>query len=207
MIILGISGRAGVGKDTAADYLVANYDFVKISFADVMKRICFDVFDFTEDQLWGISANRNIVLSQYQEDDLSPRKALQALGDWGRNLYPNTWIEYALKIAKELNTNSNYIYSSKKGLESCSTGAQGPKNVVIADARYLNEVNAIKDYDGIVVRLLRPQAAALAGAAGNHSSERDQKLMKDEDFDAVLDNSDAIADLYLRLDQFIRPII
>lgn len=58
-MIIGISGLAGSGKDTAADSLVLGHGYVKLSFADPLKRIARDVYGFTETQLWGSSDNRN----------------------------------------------------------------------------------------------------------------------------------------------------
>lgn len=58
-VIIGLSGHAGSGKDTAADYLVDRYGFVKLSLADEMKRFCKTVFGFTDEQLWGSSEKRN----------------------------------------------------------------------------------------------------------------------------------------------------
>lgn len=36
MIVLGLAGQAGVGKDTVADYLVKAYGFVKFAFSDAL---------------------------------------------------------------------------------------------------------------------------------------------------------------------------
>lgn len=58
-MIIGIAGRAGSGKDTVADLLVRDHRFVKIAFADPLKRICKKVFDFTDEQFWGPSSARN----------------------------------------------------------------------------------------------------------------------------------------------------
>ncbi len=58
-MIIGICGLAGSGKDTAADFLVKKEGYVKIAFADPLKRICRDVYDFTDEQLWGPSSERN----------------------------------------------------------------------------------------------------------------------------------------------------
>lgn len=58
-MIIGISGQAGSGKDTAADFLVRSRGFAKVSFADPMKRIARDVYKFSFDQLWGPSEARN----------------------------------------------------------------------------------------------------------------------------------------------------
>lgn len=58
-MLIGISGLAGSGKDTCADFLVRKHGFVKVGFADVMKRICRDVYGFSVEQLWGPSSARN----------------------------------------------------------------------------------------------------------------------------------------------------
>lgn len=58
-MLIGILGKAGAGKDSAANVLVERHGFVKVSLADPLKRICREVFDFTEEQLWGPSHKRN----------------------------------------------------------------------------------------------------------------------------------------------------
>ena len=58
-MILGISGLANSGKDTVAEFLAKDLLSTTISMADPLKRIARDVYAFTDDQLWGPSANRN----------------------------------------------------------------------------------------------------------------------------------------------------
>src|SRR6266404_2066963 len=65
-MLVGLSGLAGSGKDTAADHLVAKHNFVKVSLADPLKRMCRDAFDFTDDQLWGPSEKRNAPDERYR---------------------------------------------------------------------------------------------------------------------------------------------
>lgn len=59
-MILGLCGQAGSGKSFIADILQERYSYKVISFADPLKRICQDVFKFTNQQLWGPSEFRNI---------------------------------------------------------------------------------------------------------------------------------------------------
>lgn len=66
--IIGLSGLAGSGKDYIANILCTNYGFVKVAFADPIKRICRDVFDFTEEQLWGPSEKRNEPDNRYRKN-------------------------------------------------------------------------------------------------------------------------------------------
>jgi len=64
-MIIGLLGQAGSGKDTVADFLVRDHSFVKVALADPLKRICRDVFDFTDEQLWGPSEKRNAPDKRY----------------------------------------------------------------------------------------------------------------------------------------------
>jgi hypothetical protein len=67
-MILGLSGFAGVGKDTVADILVRDHGFVKVAIADPLKRVARDIFDFTDEQLWGPSAMREQPDTRYQRE-------------------------------------------------------------------------------------------------------------------------------------------
>ena len=129
-MIIGLSGFAGSGKDTVADALVEERNFVKVSMADGLKRMCRDTYDFSDEQLWGASEQRSKPDKRYPREDhimevglqpdpvcvvcgaklsekkqcyLTPRYALQQLGtEWGRNCYPGTWVEYTLRVVKSL---------------------------------------------------------------------------------------------------------
>ena len=84
-MIVGICGVAGSGKDASADFLVRDHAFCKVAFADPLKRICQDVYDFTDEQLWGPSACRNAPDLRWEHGARQYRAA--ALGDFetGRN--------------------------------------------------------------------------------------------------------------------------
>lgn len=73
-MIIGICGRAGSGKDTAADFLVKEHGFVKVALADPLKRIAREVFDFTDEQLWGPSEKRNEEDPRYPRYDINDKK-------------------------------------------------------------------------------------------------------------------------------------
>lgn len=216
MNIWGICGLAGSGKDTAADFLVRNHNFVKVAFADPLKRICRDVFDFSEEQLWGPSAKRNEPDFRYPRAGLkgypfmdpqvaadiigpgtpaylTPRYALQQLGtEWGRDCYPDIWVKYALRVAKRLNS-GGHVYSATRGLSSFSLvgdteGAfdRSKRSVVISDVRFENEIRLIKEAGGKVFRMLR--GTGLEGAAGLHRSEQEMLAIPVDLFDHVIDN-------------------
>lgn len=222
-MIVGISGLAGVGKDTTADFLVKNHGFVKVSLADPMKRICKELFDFSDEQLWGPSEMRNEPDLRYPRDltelqkavlvglqvprdmifppdalHLTPRHALQQLGtEWGRNCYENVWVDYTLRLADRLKK-GGYAYDSKRGLfPTSSTNFMSPNtDVVIPDVRFKNEMKAIKKAGGLLIRIYRSHPG-LSGAAGQHRSETEQKEVTDNFFDAILHNDTTLEDLEL----------
>lgn len=66
--IVGVSGQAGSGKDTVANYLCEEYGFVKVALADPIKRFGYYVFHFSYDQLWGPSNQRNAVDKRYYRE-------------------------------------------------------------------------------------------------------------------------------------------
>jgi hypothetical protein len=227
-MIIGVSGLAGAGKDTVADYLVSNHGFVKIALADPLKRICKDVFDFTDEQLWGPSEKRNepderyyrgtIVLRGRQvleEEDqppeecpqyLTPRHALQQLGtEWGRECYDNVWVDYALRVAKQILNDPLYnMYSQREGvvpqLEQTPQGEfqreDAPsgviKGVVFSDIRFVNEINALREARAKLIRVKRP---GYDRPLWNHPSETEQMSIKDEEFDVVLYNENTKSEL------------
>src|SRR5688500_6924803 len=81
--IIGVSGQAGSGKDTVANYLCEEYGFVKIALADPIKRFGYHVFHFNEDQLWGPSASRNAIDERYHSDQVWD-EAQARMAAWGR---------------------------------------------------------------------------------------------------------------------------
>ena len=62
-MIIGICGLIGSGKDTIADYLVTNYNFKKLSFADKLKDSVATMFDWTKEL--GYSVTPRLVLQKF----------------------------------------------------------------------------------------------------------------------------------------------
>lgn len=207
-MILGLIGHAGCGKDTFADHLVNKYGFCKVSFADPMKRFCKEVYDFSDEQLWGPSEKRNAGDPRYKrkEEDLSPRYALQTLGtEWGRACYSNTWVEYAIRVATKL-LQGGFVYDSKAGLLKVPNTQKFYNGIVFPDCRFKNEVGLIKDRRGTVVRIHRPGYNGNVGIAG-HASEEEQKSILDSELDAVLENPEGLENYYKEIDKVMPGLI
>ena len=74
-MLIGICGRKRCGKDTIADYLVKNYNFVKYNFGDQVKLICKLMFDFSDEQINGDL--KDVVDPRW---NIKPRDTFQVFG-------------------------------------------------------------------------------------------------------------------------------
>lgn len=129
--IIGITGKARAGKDTIADYLVENRNFVKISFAHPIKMMLCTMLGIALEDL------------DYQKDQhvpglATPRYMLQTLGtDWGRKMIsPQIWIQ----LVKQ-----HIEYLEK----------QGVPGIVISDCRFNNEAAFILGAGGEIWEVFR----------------------------------------------------
>jgi hypothetical protein len=230
--LIAVSGHAGVGKDTVADFLVKQYGFVKIALADPLKRICRDVFDFDDGQLWGPSELRNEEDLRFVRQKkgclgtsdgqpvpkrdiyLTPRYALQTLGtEWGRDCYKDIWIEYGLRVATKLLDGSG-TYNAKDGfvehgpLEENEVAPVVP-GVVFSDFRFKNEFEAVKKLNGVLLRIHRKAAEAqeVAGGVASHASEAEQNDVDDDFFDFVVHNDGSKEDLNRTISRICEEIL
>lgn len=221
-MLIGISGFAGSGKDTLADFFVHNYNFCKVPFADIIKRICKDIYDFSDTQLWGPSEERNKPDKRYprthtldtlgvckccgKKNDgslgkvgdcfLTPRYVLQLFGtECGRHCYENTWVNYTLRIAHKLLSEPGLMYTQHGGTMPYTVHAQEDiHGVVISDVRFKNEIDVIHNNGGQIIRVKRSKAG-LKSAAGKHESEAEMKDIPDDAFDMVINNDGTLEDL------------
>jgi hypothetical protein len=214
-MIVGIMGNARTGKDTMAAYLEKHYRFVRVGLADPLKRFCKEVYDFSDEQLWGNERDKPdgrffrgvIDPSSLGGNYLTPRYALQTLGtEWGRNCYPNTWIDYGIRVALDLEKGYSR-YDHKKGIEYTEKDVGEIGGVVFSDLRFLNEYLAVKEAGGKLIRIYRDghEGRNLAGVQG-HASEEEQRSLKDEQFDNIILNDSTLEDYYTIIDALMQSL-
>jgi len=143
-MIIGICGLIGSGKDTVAQYLIDNHNFVKISFADKLKDAVGVMFNWdrelldgktdesrawreTEDPYWTAETGRSI----------TPRLVLQEFGtECMRNgFYDGIWVS----LTKQ------HILNNPD------------TNFVLPDTRFPNEAKMLYEIGGEVWRVKRGQ--------------------------------------------------
>lgn len=139
MKIVGITGPAGVGKDTVADFLVARYGYTKVSMAGPLKA-GLGAMGFPE------PLNRDDKEKLIPGFSFTWREAAQRLGtEFGRALDPDIWVKV---MAQRLR--------------------RAGDRIVISDIRFENEAATIRANGGVVLHL-RGRAADLGANANHAS--------------------------------------
>jgi hypothetical protein len=141
-MIIGICGLIGAGKDTIADYLVNIHQFRRESFANTLKDAVSAVFGWDRELLEGRTKQsrewREQVDPWWAErlnmPDLTPRWVLQY---WGT------------EVARKAFHDDIWIASLENKLRTSSD------DIVISDCRFPNEIAAIKNAGGTVIRVVR----------------------------------------------------
>lgn len=176
-MIIGLSGYAQVGKDTVANYLVDNYGFVKVSFADPIREALLKLNPHVSDYpgLPNVKLSWIVKHSGWEEvKQSSPyvRSLLQRMGtEVGREMFgKDFWVNQGLLRARE------------------------HENVVFADVRFPNEADAIIEHGGYVWRVEKENHFPV----NNHESET--SLDKYDKFDEHIDNNLTLEDLYSYID-------
>jgi len=176
-MIIGLSGYARSGKDTAANHLANKYDFTRYSFAAPMKEAMYILNPVVFSDSIGEFRYRNLVdvygLDRAKEDYPEIRRLLQVFGtEVGRNMFGDDfWVDLALKSIDV-------------------------KNAVITDVRFKNEADAIRLAGGQIWRVNRFGI----GPVTNHASEID---LDDYDFDHVISNDLSVVELNKVIDHII----
>lgn len=163
-MIVGFVGFIGSGKDTAADYLVNFHEFRRDSFANTLKDAVAAVFGWDRTLLEGRTKEAREWREQVDQwwaerlsmPKLTPRWVLQY---WGTDVLRNAFHDDIWIASLE-----NKMRKTKD-------------NIVISDVRFPNEIKAIKNAGGKVIRIKRgpePEwydaaVSANAGPNGNAS--------------------------------------
>jgi hypothetical protein len=171
--VLGLSGQMQSGKDTFAKFLVEHHGWMRVAYADALKRVALEL-----DPVVGTTSTElrlRYAVEQLGWDaakTLVPevRRTLQALGVAVRSVAPNFWIDL---VAEQVH------------------GARAAGiPVVITDVRFPNEAEDVVRMGGKILRIERP------GALGdNHPSETVLRGWLARNEHQVLTNDSTLSDL------------
>jgi hypothetical protein len=140
--IIGLTGYKRSGKDTIGNYLVNNYNFTRIAFADTLKEACKIIFGFTDEQVYGDDLKE--INDEYWQH--TPRDILQKVGS---ELFRNRLPEICNNISDDI-----WIRSVEKKI--LDLVENGHTKFIITDIRYQNEIDFIKKLNGVLWKVKRP---------------------------------------------------
>lgn len=145
--LIGVTGIAGSGKDTLANAVVQRSGGVKYSWALPLKQALNAMFGWTM-EMWDDRIWKETEISWLGK---SPRQLAQTMGtEWAREtVHPELWVMLGLQRYSEHTKTSTAPF-------------------VIADTRFDNEARAIHRNGGIIVKVLRDDAAPIFA----HKSEK-----------------------------------
>ena len=216
-MIISVSGLIGSGKDTIADYLVAEHNFRRESFAGALKDAVAAIFSWDRELLEGKTPEgrhwREKVDQWWSErlgiPDLTPRRVLQ---NWGT------------EVCRKGFHNDIWIASLENKLRKTT------ENIVISDARFPNELRMVHGLDGFTVKVERGanpewyKDAMVVNSAGDMSGApvhvrqafiqlANCKIHASEyawvgyPFDVTVNNNGTVDDLYREIDAKINPLL
>ena len=209
-MIIGICGLIGSGKDTIADYLQNIHQFRRESFAHTLKDAVAAVFGWDRELLEGRTKE-----SRAWREQVDPWWA-ERLGM--PNLTPRWVLQYwGTEVARKSFHDDIWIAALENKLRKTKD------DIVISDCRFPNEIKAIKNAGGIVIRVVRgpePEWYSLAEAVNHGPKGYNWRLSKNQletykihasetawigtNFDAVIDNNaDGLDNLYAQVKNLV----
>lgn len=212
MAVIGLSGFAGAGKSTIAEYLVRQHGFIRMSFAAALKDITAVAFGWDRQRLEGATPQDrawreepDVFWSARMGKPFTPRYGLQFIGtDVFRNHVLNSiWSDLIVAKITQLNAS---------------------ENVVIDDVRFVNERNALRSVGATFLLVRRDTFASelheqlwTTGQQGQcgvgipkpiplHPSEWEWLTDPTVAVDRVITNSGSYDDLYEAVDEWYTVI-
>lgn len=176
-IVIALTGRPGVGKDTIADLIAPALGFQRVAFADALRREIAEAWRVPVAMLtdratkeWdipafavGMCADAGF-MSWCNEQEISlheprsPRWVMQNWADYSRRYTPDRYAQIVARwIQRQIGS--------------------GWTRIVVTDLRHTVECEALEQFDAKIVRVVRPSAAALSTDTAAHSSERHEWIV------------------------------
>lgn len=182
-MLIAFHGKAGSGKDTAAQILHDLIGSVNTSFAEPLKQATMIKFGLSEWHVYTGEGKRTYL----PEYEATVREILQKEGTehvkpfWGEDFWVDRWAR---------------TYDALT--------AQGVEHKTISDLRFENEAEVVIDAGGYVVHIIRPEAEG--ELVGTEAAHRSEQTLSDGVIDFVILNNGSIEDLANKLQHVLNDI-
>lgn len=199
IVLLGHLARSG--KDTVADWLVSEYGYTKINFADKLKEVVADLYDFDHVQMYDwkkdvedkrypntrdteyVGHGSMIDPNPNYKPFLTPRRVLQLFGQDQRSLCPDIWPRIVC---------NKILYHTLADLEK----------FVIADFRFPNEYDYVaqmckkNDFKLTAIRIDRDRNKRKLGDSMAEFDISETALEDFDKWDCVISNNGTKEELF-----------
>ena len=211
MMLIGLAGSAGSGKDTVADYLVAQHGFTKFSFSDALYREVSEAFSIPIDELkhrGGKELPHPKLVEAYCKDP-EFAKLMRAEAD-ARNAYVQPpvqvaarWVSYSPRwVLQHWGTEYRRAQDPDYWLKAASLWVQAWLEVTKDDGqvhgglvntsvRFPNELAWIDEMQGVVWHVRRHDVSGVASEL-QHVAEQELPVAEQ---DHILNNDGTIEEL------------
>lgn len=178
VLIIGFTGRAGAGKDTAASLIEPRVH--NLAFAKPLKDAAKILFNFTDEQLYD-PVKKEEVDPKWGK---SPREILQWLGtDVLRN-----------HISKDF-----FLINMENRIKEIEK-----ENIAITDVRFNNEAELIHKKGGIIIKIERPFAE---GSGTEHTLHPTELGISSKLVDYTITNDSTIEELKIKLEKILKVAV
>ncbi len=201
---LGLLGKARVGKDKFAGYLIGclekrhQRNFIHIAFATELKNMCKFHFGLSDDQLWESGKDiREVPDKRFVKERLVPKFRDEDSATFKCGTIREPLYEYwtPREIMQEFGSfyrriqGDYWVRALERHIEF-----EGLGDVIITDVRHINECEYIKNNKGVLIQISRPTVEKIHGM--EHESETALDDMPDGYFDIEINNHGTLNDLY-----------
>ncbi|QOV06189.1 deoxynucleoside monophosphate kinase [Streptomyces phage Salutena] len=178
-LIIGLSGYARSGKDTAAEALV-QYGWTRAAYADKLREF--------------LLALDPLIPGHWGAGNLRLRRLIEQTGwDYAKTTYP----EVRALLQRAGTEAGRKVLGSNVWVDALFREHADVPALVVTDVRFPNEAQAIADRGGVMIRVTRRGVGPARDRAGRvHESET---ALDSWPFDHWLDNNGSVHDLHLKL--------
>jgi len=178
-MLIGLTGKAGSGKDTVGDYLVEKHKFESAAFADHLKDVTALAFGIDKKHF----QNQELKTIVHPTFGITPREMIQKVGTecFRAHFDDDFWVKHIDMLYKEM--------------------LEEDKNFIVTDCRFDNEVMWVRNNGGVIINVSNSKVND--NVLNGHASE----LGIDKDLiDYTITNDSTIEMLYTNLDKLCKEI-
>ena len=185
MILVGVHGQIGAGKDEVARHLIARYGFVRVGHSDALKA--------------EVAAKFRRTLKAHLRD-VGRLEPWASEDDVTREIHDALWVHrtgVSRALLQEMGTEVRRADDPDYWVRAWVARIQGLERVVAPDVRFPNEASTVRALGGVLMRVVR---------AGQDQSDHESELALAgwTDWDVEIDNGGTLQQIREVVDQWAR---